>query len=489
MIKTYYDKKERKIFMGFLTIKGLHLTKRLFLTLFVILVGSLLNACSSFNARTIDPQLPFSQTDSSTPTEENDGFYSYRTDPRLIVQNSRLFRDEDGKYYVTGKIKNLSDSSLTSIHIFIEIKDKKGKSILVDENNQKIKGTEIFPLMDVLAPGSESPFIYFLSTFDGIPVDLIVTVTDAKIMEKNPAFPLVKDLQIVNVGDGMIAVTGEILNTSDHWIRIDRLVGAVINTKYEIISTDLTGIYASLLAPQGDIAEQYQTPFKVSIPDPGLEFSDPKIFIDASVVDKPQLKDYAINITKQYFDRFGYFHQVGEFTNKGAQIMQVDLVTGLYDKDSILLDVNFTNLPYLVQPGDTIPFAIGNFNLIDQNVELAKRINSYSIQLDKDPNNIPEIQLLTLIASKVFVTKNGSSWNFQGVVTNTSSQKLLGEIIFVSIFDGSGNLSASGYTYVFSSGDSIQPGETNSFSFFVELDPEIDTSAYTYKVQVQGDLK
>jgi hypothetical protein len=469
--------------------KGSRMTAKNFIKSIVLIFGIVLAACSSIqNELVIFPTTTLNPTRIPTMVV-NDVFDGLVVDSRIIVLSSGLYKDNWGGYFSVGEIKNISDQPLSSITMVIKAHDKIGNSLLTDDNGKTAAFNEIQPLLNILAPGEVSPYLFYFNNSVSVPFKSEVFVTSAKVLEITPVKLTVEKLLVVNSGEGTINISGEIVNQSDQWVQINGLAAAVIDNKNQILSSDQTGIYASTLAPSGDFNLSNRTPFIASIPDPGISFSDSKIYIDAIVIEEPRLEVNVINLTNHYFDQYGSFHLVGSLKNNSDRIMNVKLVAGLFVGDSVVLDADFTNLPYLAKPGDVIPFDISNFRNVNYKNDLAKKIKTYDVQSDSTTVQPLDIEVLELTAANILVNKESPGWNFQGSVTNTSNKNLMGEIIFAAIYDESGNISATGYTYIFSKEDLIIPGETNSFDFYIETDPKVNSSAYTYKIFVQAVIK
>lgn len=450
----------------------------------ILIISIFLSACSIIpTLNNIHPTVIADPT-SSPAVFVLESIESLPNDERIIVENSRIIKDIWGDYYAIAEIMNISDQTLSPLEMIIEIRDKEGLSLIQDGNSRTVSFDKTSPLLKILAPGGKSPFIYNIE--HGIPKYFKAIVTNAKENDKVLISPIVENLNLINDGNGFIVISGEIVNSGDLWMQIDEIAVSVINEKDQILSAGLTSTYGSVLAPSGDKNRNDRTPFIASILDPGLKYTESKIYINASVIDSLEIPDYSIAITNRYFDQFGNFHLVGNLSNKSDMNLKVRVLAGLSDNNSVILDVAFSDLPYIAINGSEIPFDISNFNLFNFNQELAQRLDSYYVWMDPGSSLKNAYQVLSPSTVDFVVLKDGSSWNFQGSVRNNSIMNLSRQIILVAIYDGYGNTSAVGYSEVFSNRDFIFPGDVNSFNFFIELDPEADTSNYSYKIFVQG---
>jgi len=115
-------------------------------------------------------------------------------------------------------------------------------------------------------------------------------------------------------------------------------------------------------------------------------------------------------------------------------------------------------------------------------------VSTFTVQTDPYTTYPATYEVVALTTKNDQVQKNSDSWNITGDVTNTSSQNLSSETVVVAIYDGEGNLVATDYTYVSLTGDSIAPGETNSYEVTIYLDPNVDATNFTFKTIVQGEV-
>ncbi|HBG73869.1 MAG: hypothetical protein A2X25_03095 [Chloroflexi bacterium GWB2_49_20] len=407
----------------------------------------------------------------------------------ILIVNSFSYDDEWGGFHVVGEIQNLSNSPCASIELSIEIKDAEGNSLLKDENGNSVKQEKFFPLLYTLAAGEYSPFSYYYDTANGIPDTYNVAITGFLGVEVSRVKLVVENVQMVDDNAGSIYISGEIVNQSDQWAHINGFAGAVRDSNNQVVSADWSGAYATELAPSDDPGGYDRTPFIATIPDPGVDYSDWEIYIDAIADDAPEIYSLSIELTNHYFDEYDSFHIIGTVTNNSSEYLSILLIAGLYDANSVVLDADNEFLAMVVSPGAVVPFDISNFSNVNSNPEEANRIDAFKVQIDTYSTYSSvgdEVSLKSLDAS---VTKDGSSWSFTGTVTNTSDQNLSSETVVVVIYDGSGQIAATDYTYISPEGGVIPQGDVNSYNLYIDLDPQVDTSSFTFQVFIQGDVQ
>ncbi len=116
-------------------------------------------------------------------------------------------------------------------------------------------------------------------------------------------------------------------------------------------------------------------------------------------------------------------------------------------------------------------------------------MNTTSIQADPWFTYPPTNDVVDLAASGEAVTKNTSTWTFEGNVVNTSDKSLSGATVVVMISDAQNTLVAMEYTSISPAGTAIAPGESNPYSVSIYLDPAVNNSGFTTSTLVIGDVK
>jgi archaellin len=126
---------------------------------------------------------------------------------------------------------------------------------------------------------------------------------------------------------------------------------------------------------------------------------------------------------------------------------------------------------------------------VNWNSKQASRLHNYTVQVDPWSTYPPSWETVALSASNAQVQKDGASWTFTGNVVNDSGKELSGETVVIAVLDAQNKLVATNYTFVWPEGDTFPNGATSNYEVTVYLDPNADTTGYTYQVLVQGDVK
>jgi len=407
----------------------------------------------------------------------------------LTIASTFAFTDEWGEYHVVGELQNGTDRVLSSIELTIEIKDASGNSLLKDDNSNVVPSLTFQPLLYTLAPGEASPFEYYLSVDAGQPATYNVTITGQQTGQADRANVTVENDQLVDDGQGTLYLSGELVNLSSQWAHINTLAGAALDNNDVVMSTDWTSTYTTELAPTGDQEERDRTPFVISFPSPsGVEAAQWVIYVDADVVDAPTEYPIQSELPNNYFDSWGDFHIVALLTNTGSDNLNTIVVAGLYADDNTVLDADWSFVPIVLSPGESVPVDISAFSSVNYSDTQAGRVSTFTVQTDPYSTYPSTYEVVALTTKNDQVQKNSDSWTITGDVTNTSSQKLSSETVIVAIYDGQGKLVATDYTYISPTGDSIASGETNSYEVTIYLDPDVDATDFTFQTIVQGDV-
>jgi hypothetical protein len=407
----------------------------------------------------------------------------------LHVVGSSYFTDEWGGFHVVGLVQNNSQSALTSIELTIEIKDAAGNSLIKDDQGETVANITFAPLLYTLASGESSPFRYDYDAANGVPDTFSVNVASYQETEVKRPKLVVENVHMIGDGASSIYISGEIVNQSAQWAHINGLSGAALNENQQILSADWSGTYSTELAPSGDPDGNGRTPFIVTIPDPGNPYSTWGIYMDADVIDKPQTYSVKIDLSNNYLDTYGSFHIVGTITNLSNEKLSILLVAGVYDDNSTVLDAYYSFVPITAETGDEVPFDISGFSNINYNSDQAGKIDSFTVQVDPYSTYPALGESVKLESSDANCIQDSGIWNCKGTVVNSSGKELSGETIVAGIYDVSGKIVASDYTYVFPQGDTIASGDVNSYDFSIDVDPLVDMSDYTFRVYIQGDVK
>lgn len=406
----------------------------------------------------------------------------------LYIVSDSSYTDSFGDFYIVGEVKNADTKALTQLELTVEIKDASGKSLLKDDKGNIVASLTFAPSMDSLAQGESSPFEYRLASDAGKPDKYTVTVNGQATGTLQRPKIQVKNTQMVPLNGGFY-ITGEITNLDNKPVLIHNLAGAMEDSTGKVVSTSLTSDYSAYLEPAGNSSALDQTPFSISVADPGNSPTKWTTYLDAEAVDPIQKYDVSVKVAGTYVDDSENGHIVGTVTNKSSDILSTEIVAGVYAKDGTVLDAYATTAPVNVDPGESVPFDISTFANVNTNHDQAGKIDNFTVQIDPQNTFKSPFESVLLKTSNDAVNKSGSTWTVTGQVKNTSQKSLSSATVVVMVYNASGALVASNYDDIFPSGDSIASGAVSAYTVDIHFDPSADTSGYTYKTLVKGDVK
>ncbi len=406
----------------------------------------------------------------------------------LSVTSSNAFTDAYGTYHVVGEVLNNTKDVVSSIVLSVEIMDATGNSLIKDDAGNAAPSATISPMLYTLAPGEASPFEYSYETTQGTPASFNVAITSQQAGSVNRASFSTENVQLVDDGQGWYYLTGELVNTGSQWGHINSLAGAVLDDSNRVLSADWTASFATEVAPAGDPAGRDRTPFEINFPNPGGA-TKWHVYLDADITDSVIDYPMGVTISNTYFDQYGSFHVVGWLANNSDKLLDSLVVAGIYGADKTVLDASYSFVPLPVKPGSSAAFSVSSFSSVNYNKNQASLVSTTSVQADPWFTSPHTSDVVDLTASGETITKNGATWSFDGSVTNSSGKNLSGATVVIMIMDSQNKLVAMEYTSISPSGDAIAPGDTNSYTISVYLDPTADPASYTTSTVVMGNVK
>jgi len=414
------------------------------------------------------------------------------TSNELAVTDTYSFVDSSEAYYIVGNIRNGTDTALSGIELDIEVLDAAGNSIFTDDSGNLVSYQTTSPLLNTLAPGEESPFSYYFYLESGkTPDTYYVTIAASSTTQIDRANVAVENAQFINDGNGTLYISGELVNQSDQWAKIDTLAGAALDSEQLIVSADWTMNFSALLAPAGDASGLDRTPFALDITDPGDQPANWRVYVDAELTDAPTDYSLVVDSSYTYADEYGDFHIVGTITNNSQETLQSLVMAGLYDADGITLDADYTFVSVAILPGDVIPWDISSFSSVNSSDSEAARVDTFTYQVDMYSTYSTSTEYVSLASTGDQNQKNGSTVTYTGTVTNTSAKNLTSETVIVYVNDSNGKLVATSNTTIYPAENAtvIAPNGALTYEVTIYMDPSLPADAtYQFKTIVRGTV-
>ncbi len=178
-------------------------------------------------------------------------------------------------------------------------------------------------------------------------------------------------------------------------------------------------------------------------------------------------------------------HVVGSVTNQAKDTIELYLLAGLYAADGTVLDAEVINLPYALQPGQSVPYSLNSFNGVDHVAGQAAKIAQTRVWVTTAmPNN--NYEYVSLKTENDQQEQAEGVWSFSGEVTNSSDKTLSWATVVVALYDPQGRLLAAGKTDVYGATGLIEPKSTTPYELDLNLPAELDPAKVTVKTLVQG---
>jgi hypothetical protein len=392
-------------------------------------------------------------------------------------------------YNIIGEISNNLSSPATSIELSISITDTSGVSLLKDENGNTIDDLSFYPMLGTIDSGKTSPFLYSFDISNGNPANYNVTILGYQSGLTPRGSLLEQNIQIINDGNGNFVLTGELVNQTTQWVIINNLVGGVRDDANIVLSAAMTGTFAKLLAPAGEIGYLDRTPFYITFPIPMADATQWSVWWDAGIATEIPGDLLTAEVKYSYFDEYGSAHLVGSVTNNSDTTLISTVIAGLYAEDGTVLDASYSTLVLPILPGTERPFDIAYFGSVNTNEEQAALVNSFDVKVDYGRTYPSLTDTVGLTPINETIQKIESTWTVTGNFANTTTNELSGVTVMAAVYDPAGTLVAMGYTYSFPAGDtSYAPGDSDSYEIYIYLDPVADTTGYTTQTYIVADL-
>lgn len=394
-----------------------------------------------------------------------------------------MFMDQ---YVVGGRVRNDTNRAGTSIGLSLRLVDAAGGSLLSDADGHVVPQVEFPPHLTSLLPGEESPFLYYSDRLDTAPARYSVAVTGDMPTRISRAHLTVEGDEMIRVQSWLfiegdwLQVNGLVVNNTSRWVNIHNIAGAGLEAGGAIRTAGGAIDWALTLAPAGDPEGRDRTPFKIGMPDPG-GVSRWAPYLDAQFASPPRTDPLSVEVMDYYVDSSHAFHVVGWTSNESDESVGFPgVISGAYAADGTVLDVAMAAVMAPLDPGTRLPFDARGFSVIDTIPHQAARVDHFSA-VPSIPVGVSFAQeFVDLRTSGDQVNKTQDEWAVSGRVRNTTSQDLGHVVVVVTVYDGEGELAATGSALVFPSGDVLAPDEACSYQVRIKLDPASDHRAFSY---------
>ncbi len=359
----------------------------------------------------------------------------------FTVENLSIQPAVDGSWNIVGLVNNASADAYSRLELAIAVYDANGTLLLTD-----LAAPQVYSI----AAGESAPFSYNVFDVENTPPRAEVVVTNG-FPEKVARAGMAIVAQTLSIDeDGNIHCAGALINNNAFDVTIDQVAAVAIDGAGVQLNSATAWAVNSFVSA-GDV-----TPYRATMIGSAAVPQGCQVFVDARESLTEPIS--GIEIVDQQFlvDAFGNTHLLGELRNISEMPLQVQLVAGLYDGASNVVDADSLNLPITIMPGETAPFDVRSFSATSYNDTLRSTVGSAKIFLDQAWTTIGSEQVF--LSGTVTNQKDDNGLiTVIAEVINTSDQVAEFTQVTATIRDAEGKIVG---TETVSIWDPISPGNT-----------------------------
>jgi hypothetical protein len=415
----------------------------------------------------------------ATPTEE--------VNPTEVLYMSG-YLDNFGYYHVTGEIRNISDTPISSLKIHVRMLDAQGNVLATKYSSQA--EDDVYTMRNKIAAGETTPFDYYETLAEGVtPASFDVTYvkSDRTEIESYDSIAI-ENLYVFNTIQNGTVITGEFVNTGTQPAWIADSFGEILDATGQVLAAE-NAWGENYLAPAGDPSGLDRSPFEVMIPASFPDATQQVLLYRAYVEPLAEQSPLALTIQGYYTDWNGTAHVVGWIENNGTTAAEGVANAILYDASGHVLSIdNGGTLVYdsCLAAGEKIPFDFSNFTVWRYTYDMSKVVD-YSIRLQPrdfmstDPwSCLSDCYLAEASTKDVTIEDKGDGFlSLEGTVTNPSTGPLKSMTVLFYFTDASGKVYGVAADYLYKYGSDIfAAGEAG----------EVDTNLYLQPGTAYGSL-
>ncbi len=311
-----------------------------------------------------------------------------------------------------------------------------------------------------------------------------VDVVSKDPVEINRAPLEVENTRAVFDEDGTIYLTGELVNSTDHPVRLDNLAGAVFEAGGHILSAAYADVFLTYYAPQE------RGPFRVSLHVPlalAEAMEDFRLYPDAQRVAEQPLWEILFTETHAFTDVQGVTHLVGEITNvdPGSPMggLQPRLIGAFYAADDTVLDAAYLDFPFPLDREVAAPYDLDGWEVLNHLPATVDQIADSSVQPDPGQTQGAAVPLVPLTFTLDSVTYDQGQATVVGSVRNDTDQAIAAVQVLIGLRDEEEQCVAAG---TFTSSQSLAPGDRVEVTLTLALDESIHPDILTAFAVARG---
>jgi len=414
---------------------------------------------------------------------------------KLDLNGISSYLDNVKYFHVEGLLTNGTDQAVNNVQLSLQVTDSKGKTVLQDDSGNPTSTVTFPPILGSLASGETSPFDYFFST-SGVDTSgwksVVKVASSENLSDLKRAQVVIENNLMTTASDGDVYLTGEVVNKSDQPATLADFAGALLDKSGNVAGAASFQDVTRLLSPAGDASGSDRSPFVIHIYGPVPAGATPHFYLDAQPGDPNDITvaaDVHLHLDTSFADANNDVYLVATVTNSGTNTMTVRVMSGLYDKDGKVLDGSSADAPIDLGPGATSPVPMSLFGNLNGNAKLVGQVVSYTAQIDPYWTFSVESKFVSLKATNVTTTIDGSSLSVKGDVANTSGQTLTSATVVLIVHDAGGKLVAADWAVAQPSSGDFTPKTTQAWNATIQLPPSVDPKTLKVDTIVQGSVK
>jgi hypothetical protein len=282
-------------------------------------------------------------------------------------------------------------------------------------------------------------------------------------------------MSIYESENGIVTITGEVLNNNDQPAMIYSIKAALFSADGEIITTESCQVCTRYL----DAGDSGPFQFLIFGHTPEAVVDQYEIYFSAEAAEPIEGFEIAFSETVYtYTDPAGNFHILGDIQNSGNQILDLRLLATFYDQNQLIAGALAYDLPLnSLVPGESSPYDI---LLLDPPDAVA----DWSIQVDLAGSRVVDSPsfILSTTGDEDNITEYLST--FSGQAVNDTGETLNIVLVVIGLREKStGRL--VGLSYSMLTGE-FSPGSTIEYNLTISPDPQIDQGSLEKFIITRG---
>lgn len=406
----------------------------------------------------------------------------------VAVTNVHGYQDADSffsYYHIVGSVQNNADTAVNKVELALTAKDAEGKTMLRDYSGNPVESITINPILWTIEPGQASPFAYSFSLDNGQPAAFAVELLNYQTTEARETQVEVQHGQMVTGDNGMVYLTGELVNLGKTRLDIKGMAGAALDKDNQVVAANTYEAGAGYLAPAGDARGNDRIPFRFMLTGPAPTAENWAVYVDASPAQAEEIIPLELSEPYTYVDAAGSVHVVGSVINKTEDTIELYLLVGLYAADGTVLDAEVITLPYALQPGQSVPYSLNSFSGVDHVARQADKIAQTKVWVTTAMVN-NNYEYVSMKTDNDQPKQTDGVWSFSGEATNNSDKTLSWATVVVALYDQEGQLLATYDTDIYGETGMIEPNSTTAYALELNVPADLDPAKVTVKTLAQG---